>query len=89
MNHLLGIVIIGLRFAHHSQQTSRYTIHCGFGLRAKSERRLPHSFAPFRKNNIVTGAALLFRQACRVPFWTTTSPFITRSPDRQFSEVAS
>jgi len=33
-----------------------------------------HSFAPFRKNNIVTGVVPLFRQAWRVPFCTTTSP---------------
>jgi len=33
-----------------------------------------HFFAPFRKNNIVTGAVPLFRHAWRVPFCTTTSP---------------
>src|SRR5258708_37341730 len=33
-----------------------------------------HSFAPFRKNNIVAGFVPLFRHAWRVPFCTTTSP---------------
>src|ERR1700676_3009070 len=33
-----------------------------------------YCLAPFKKNNIVTGCVLLFRQAWRVPFWTTTSP---------------
>src|SRR5580704_7837955 len=33
-----------------------------------------HSFAPFRKNNIVTAVVPLFRHAWRVPFCTTTSP---------------
>jgi|HubBroStandDraft_6_1064221.scaffolds.fasta_scaffold77305_2 hypothetical protein len=33
-----------------------------------------HSFAPFRKNIIVTGAVPLFLHAWRVPFCTTTSP---------------
>jgi hypothetical protein len=45
--------------------------------RATIDRRpLTQFFAPFRKNNIVTGAVPLFRHACRVPFWTTTSPFL-------------
>jgi len=33
-----------------------------------------HSFAPFRKNSIVTGVVPLFRHAWRVPFCTMTSP---------------
>jgi len=44
-----------------------------------------HSFAPFRKNSIVTGVVPLFRHAWRVPFCTTGVSKASRTSALLFS----